>query len=330
MDVIGAKLIALFVLLIEVLLFGFIPLACVNAVRTQDQFSLTRRIISWLSCFAGGVFFATSMLHMLPEVRELIEEGIEGMGWHIHFAVAEFTTAIGFFLILVTETIAIFFHKRAVSSEVDDNTDEPVNEATETTALLDASVSIDDGDKENFHGKSPEDETTVLDHHHHEHTVVDGGGSTLRSIMFLLALSLHSVFEGMAIGLQSDVAGTMELFLAIALHKGIVAFSFSLNLIQSKLSKCGMIMSVITFAIMSPIGVAIGMIVSSTTSTGPEAVFANGILQALATGTFFYVTFFEILPHELNVKRDEILKVLFVIVGFAVMTVIDLAVPHHH
>jgi len=43
----------------------------------------------------------------------------------------------------------------------------------------------------------------------------------------------------------------------------------------------------------------------------------NGILQGLACGTFLYVTFFEVLPHEFNKPKDRLLKLLFVIVGFA-------------
>nr|XP_002734196.1 PREDICTED: zinc transporter ZIP1-like [Saccoglossus kowalevskii] len=321
-DVMGAKTIALFGLLAEVLIFGFIPLVCVNAVRTQDRFSTTKRIISWLSCFAGGVFLATSLIHMLPEVRETLAGALEGLDVHTHFPLAEFLTGIGFFIILITEHFALMCHDSQAATPTTDRVEQKYTEETplmdnknddEITVIPDRNI-------------ARERSTSISEAHQH----IPESGSALRSVLFLLALSLHSIFEGMAVGLQSDVSSTLELFIAIALHKGVVAFSFSLNLIQSKLSKVAMVMSIITFAVMSPIGVAIGMAASAAATTGPEALFANGFLQGLATGTFLYITFFEILPHELNERRDGMIKVLWILLGYAVMTIINLSVPHEH
>ena len=46
---------------------------------------------------------------------------------------------------------------------------------------------------------------------------------------------------------------------------------------------------------------------------------ANGVLQGLAGGTFLYITFFEVLPHELNVPSKRFWKVFFVIIGYAAL-----------
>ncbi|XP_078001312.1 zinc transporter ZIP1-like [Glandiceps talaboti] len=336
MELKGVKVLSLFGLFFEALICGLVPLVCVNAVRNDDPSSYTRRVISCLSCFAGGVFFATSFLHMLPEVREMLEEGLEGMGISSHFALAEFLTAIGFFIILVTEHIALMCHKRGSKSvppskkqENSQKTEYGICYKNDEIAPLLGNDSCHGNPSDSVHGDSQDTETSLVVSVTQDTVMERGDTSVLRSVLFLLALSLHSVFEGMAVGLQLDIQGTLELFIAIALHKGIVAFSFSLNLIQSGLSKAGMVLSLVTFAIMAPIGVAIGIIVSVSITTGPEAALLNGFLQGLATGTFIYVTFFEILPHELNVKRDEMLKVLCIIVGFAVMTVLNLFVHVH-
>lgn len=52
--------------------------------------------------------------------------------------------------------------------------------------------------------------------HAHHHGV--------RSITLLLALSLHSVIEGLAFGIQSTEDKVVALFLSIIFHKCIVAF----------------------------------------------------------------------------------------------------------
>ena len=59
-------------------------------------------------------------------------------------------------------------------------------------------------------------------HHDHDHTHMDGvfHHSTLRSLILLMALSFHSVFEGLAIGLQESLSQLISLFLAVIAHKG--------------------------------------------------------------------------------------------------------------
>ena len=43
------------------------------------------------------------------------------------------------------------------------------------------------------------------------------------------------------------------------------------------------------------------------------------VLQGITGGTFLYVTFFEVLPHELNQRGNRIMKLIFVLVGFLFM-----------
>ena len=38
--------------------------------------------------------------------------------------------------------------------------------------------------------------------------------------------------------------------------------------------------------------------------------------SGIAGGTFLYVTFFEILPHELDVPTKRLMKVSFILLGF--------------
>ena len=47
------------------------------------------------------------------------------------------------------------------------------------------------------------------------------------------------------------------------------------------------------------------------------AGIATSVLQGLACGTFLYVTFFEVLPHELQMPDGRMLKLFFTILGFS-------------
>jgi len=68
------------------------------------------------------------------------------------------------------------------------------------------------------------------------------------------------------------------------------------------------------------------------TETGSEdksIAIANGILQAIAMGTFIYVTFFEILQEELDPEDTSLGKIFFVAAGFVLMALLDL-IPEDH
>jgi zinc transporter ZupT len=43
--------------------------------------------------------------------------------------------------------------------------------------------------------------------------------SHLRSVLLLATLSIHSVFEGLAIGLQTNIDSVLDIFIAVMTHK---------------------------------------------------------------------------------------------------------------
>lgn len=68
---------------------------------------------------------------------------------------------------------------------------------------------------------------------------------------------------------------------------------------------------------MSPMGIAIG--IGVTEAQLQMGLLVQAVLEGLAAGTFIYITFLEILPHELNSPERQLLKVLFILVGFSLM-----------
>lgn len=72
--------------------------------------------------------------------------------------------------------------------------------------------------------------------HQHDYGLAFHPHSTIRSLVLLIALSFHSIFEGLAIGLQQDLGQLISLFLAVIAHKAVMAFSLGLTLAQANLS----------------------------------------------------------------------------------------------
>ena len=80
-------------------------------------------MVAFLNCFAAGIFFATCMLHMLPEVSEKMKEIFE-----INYPIAECVAAIGFFFVLTLEQLVTACCLTAKShhgkQNIDGNTDQ--------------------------------------------------------------------------------------------------------------------------------------------------------------------------------------------------------------
>ncbi|KAG7474596.1 zinc transporter ZIP1 [Solea senegalensis] len=294
------KLGALAVLLSVTLLFGFAPLCIVRGSgRCSVDPDLQRRLLSLISCFAGGVFFATCLLDLLPDYLQAIDEAFSNAGITLQFPLPEFIVAMGFFLVLVLEQIILAFKDQS-SSHVEER----------RSLLVDSSVQA--SDRNHHHRRGSRD--SEGGHFH----VDFSSQSALRAFILVFSLSLHSVFEGLAVGLQEEGKEVLEICLALIIHKSIISFSLALKLSQSRLRRSVVAGCLLLFAVMSPLGIGLGIGLTDTRAHQ----LARSTLEGLATGTFIYITFMEILPHELSSPRHRMPKVAMLLLGFAVVTAV--------
>ena len=117
------------------------------------------------------------------------------------------------------------------------------------------------------------------------------------------------------------------LFAAVAVHKLIMAFTSGLRFAESLPSMLHAVLYVCAFAAMSPIGIGIGLAVTETGQHGLSTDAASSVLQGLATGTFIYVTFFEVFQEQMahdKRSRDGMLKMLSILVGFTCITILEI------
>ncbi|XP_023808866.1 zinc transporter ZIP1 [Oryzias latipes] len=288
------KIGALIGLLLLTLLFGFIP-AKVKWFRQTNGSETHRTVLSLISCFAGGVFLAACLLDIIPDYLSDISAALDVQKLETSFPLPEFIIAAGFFTVLILEKTVMHFRERRGAGE-------------ERAPLLSGN--------RNGHGHGAVTTPDLEDSAHHVHVDFQAH-SPFRSFMLFLSLSLHSVFEGLAIGLQSTDSKVLEICIAILVHKSIIVFSLSVKLVQSAVQPAWVAAYIFVFAMMSPLGIAIGISVVEAALTSGALIQA--ILEGLAAGTFIYITFMEILPHELNSAGKQILKVLFILLGFTTM-----------
>ena len=75
----------------------------------------------------------------------------------------------------------------------------------------------------------------------------------------------------------------------------------------------------IVFSLMSPMGVGIGIIITSYSSTGSTYFLVDGIMQGLAAGTLLYVGIFEVIERERYKNVSGLAQLFFIILGFCVL-----------
>ena len=61
--------------------------------------------------------------------------------------------------------------------------------------------------------------------------------SAIRTFFVVAALSFHSVIEGMTIGLEKDGTDVWMSFLAVSMHKFVIAFSVGVELLAAEVKR---------------------------------------------------------------------------------------------
>ena len=78
------------------------------------------------------------------------------------------------------------------------------------------------------------------------------------------------------------------------------------------------------FAVMSPIGAGIGIIITSQASVDSTYFMTLSILQALSGGTILYVVTFQVLERERSKNVSGFAQWFFVLLGFIVFMAMEI------
>lgn len=138
-----------------------------------------------------------------------------------------------------------------------------------------------------------------------------------RLLGLVFALCTHSIFEGLALGLQEEGGRVVSLFLGVAVHETLVAVALGISMAKASLALRDAAKLAVAVCLMIPLGIGIGMGIES--SQNAAGGIASLLLQGVAGGTFLFITFFEILAKELEDKSHRLLKVLCLVLGYAAL-----------
>lgn len=151
--------------------------------------------------------------------------------------------------------------------------------------------------------------------------------STIRSknaIPYILALTLiiHSLIEGMALGIGPTFSEALLLFIAIIAHKGSESFALCMTLLRHHCPLPRIIFLVIFFALMTPLGILFGTTLDAYTFL-PSGELTAAIFNAFAAGTFLYIsTLHHAHFHQHKNEAQGLLEFISLVLGVLLMGVL--------
>lgn len=133
--------------------------------------------------------------------------------------------------------------------------------------------------------------------------------SSITPYILLIALSVHGIFEGIALGVMNTVKECSILFSAIILHKWAASFALGISFYKSGTERDLFIKMILLFTSFGPLGIIIGMIFSDAGN------LIKGIMLSISSGTFIYVAASEVIVEEFSLSKKTNIKFLWFLFG---------------
>ncbi|XP_047498960.1 zinc transporter ZIP1-like [Penaeus chinensis] len=364
------KAVALVVMAAVTLTMGFLPLYIRKVLSQRMAQTFAQVLLTGCLCFGAGVLLSIVFLHLLPETRATLEYAMDAdLFPHSHYPVAEVVLVGGFFVVyLMEELIHTWIHRahhnqhhrhgdaEAPGSDVkalgDGRKRERLSSEGPAAARAQEAVgghgsvrgvavlmAVDGRVNEAFEGDGCAGGQVEAAARHNVHTVphhhtpaVDNNVSVMGAVVVVVALSFHSVMEGLALGLEEEPQDVWILMAALTSHKIFIAFSMSMELLEVGVSLKPFVASMLVFSLASPVGGLVGALVVAYSGDQETAasLLVPTFLQAVSGGTILYVAFCEVLERERAKPKGGMVRFLALLLGFCLMASLEAIGGHEH
>ncbi|KAL8237520.1 hypothetical protein R6Q59_018601 [Mikania micrantha] len=221
--------------------------------------------------FAGGVFLGTGMMHFLSDANETFQD-LTTLGYPFAFMLS----CAGYLLTMLADRVISHVYGKHSSFDVENQVNCYLfnNQHAITQRLL---ITVSNRYRNDERPNSK--------------TGISSASSLVDSILLIVALCCHSVFEGIEIGIADSKAYAWKALWTILIHKIIAAVAMVIALLRMIPDRAFISCAayVFAFGISSPIGVGIGIIIDDTRE-GRVADWIFAISMGIACGVFIYVS----------------------------------------
>lgn len=132
--------------------------------------------------------------------------------------------------------------------------------------------------------------------------------------VLMLALCVHAIFEGIALGLMTNPQSAFDLMVAIFLHKFAEAFALSISIGRAFEDNFKIVFWLIfMFSFATPLGCTIGILL------GEAPMIVDVTFTSLAAGTFLYISCSEVVVEEFALPGGRWVKLFAFLFGAAII-----------
>lgn len=133
------------------------------------------------------------------------------------------------------------------------------------------------------------------------------------SFLLLIALAVHAVFEGIALGLAQDNASLVNFILAIVFHKIATTLTLGMSLMRHCVEHETLATFIIIYyALATPVGILIGMFLA-------PSLLTLITFNCLVAGIFIYVSASEVIVEEFAIGTHKWWKCAAFVFGAVVI-----------
>ena len=320
------KIISIPSLFLLCFVFGAMPYA-IKKCRMNDSF------LSFANTFSGGLFFGIGQFHLL-------NEGVEKLSQYSELPYPYFLAAFGYSLILFIQKVVFGYivpsaeetleNKDRISINPKEKIGKLLNESEDSIDninISDTSITksedndlnenlSDDNAKQNLNDKenNKDNNNSTINQSRistaSSSDILNLKKKKLSAFILLLSLSIHGLFECLALGIQTVYKKTLFLFIALMIHKWAEAFALGILFVKAKFSTKFFYLIIILFSIVGPVGVGVGIVLAETAGE-----LVEGIFLSISTGTFLYVACSEVIIEEFSTPKKRYLKFALYLVG---------------
>jgi zinc transporter 1/2/3 len=157
-------------------------------------------------------------------------------------------------------------------------------------------------------------------HHQHDHKNL---------FIVVVSLSAHSLFDGLLLGLKNNEKDMWSFLLVILLHHTIMSFSVGCISYASDRNNTGklrfkkLIILSTLWSFIIPVGIFIAVFQASIDK------LITGVLSNIATGSFLYITFMELLPSSFQKKLPYKMNLVLMLAGYGVICLTEIGSDAH-
>lgn len=147
--------------------------------------------------------------------------------------------------------------------------------------------------------------------------------SQITGILLTVVLSIHSIIEGAALGINMTISGAFVIFVAIIAHKSLASFALIVSLRRANFHQKHIMIMLLIFSLMTPIGIFMASFIGHALEND-AGVYAESILNAITAGTFLYIGTLDTVGKQLKPQRliERLREFSAFMVGLVLMGII--------